>query len=89
MDIKFIARLKTDYKNWKELFDSNCTEMNIFYDDRKTVVGQIGKKAALIALYDVDSSIPTKNILPNSYMEQSSDLVDKHEIYSVSLGKVA
>ena len=55
MDIKFIARLKTDYNNWKELFDSTATEMNIFCDDHKTVVGQIGKNAALIALYDVDS----------------------------------
>ena len=89
MDIKFIARLKTDYNNWKELFDSTATEMNILCDDHKTVVGQIGKNAALIALYDVDSSISTENILPNSYIKKSSDFVDKHEIYSVSLGRVA
>ena len=89
MDIKFIARLKTDYNNWKELFDSTSTEINMFCDDQKTVVGQIGKNAALIALYDVDSNISAENVLPNSYIEKSSDIVDKHEIYSVSLCRVA
>ena len=44
MDIKFIARLKTDYNNWKELFDSTATEMNIFCDDQKTVVGLLVDK---------------------------------------------
>tara|TARA_Y100000996_G_scaffold145955_1_gene112347 strand:- start:863 stop:1132 length:270 start_codon:yes stop_codon:yes gene_type:complete len=89
MDIKFIARLKSDYSDWKEYFETNIKDINYLCDDQKTVIGQIGNKAALIALYDVDSTKATEQVFSDSYVENSLELVDKYEIYSVNMGRVA
>ena len=37
MDIKFIARLKSDYSDWKEYFETNIKDINYLCDDQKTV----------------------------------------------------
>tara|TARA_B100001142_G_C14338873_1_gene657020 strand:- start:297 stop:566 length:270 start_codon:yes stop_codon:yes gene_type:complete len=89
MDIKFIARLKSDYSDWKEHYQSNIKNLNMFCDDQKTVIGQIGNKAALIALYDVDANKASEQISAYRYVENSLDFVDNYEIYSVNMRRVA
>ena len=54
MDMYVIARLKSSYEKWEEIFSSDPLLRSNFCEASRTTTGKIGKKAALIALFDVD-----------------------------------
>ena len=84
MDMYVIARLKSSYEKWEEVFSSDPLLRSNFCEASRTTTGKIGKKAALIALFDVDKDRLSKHVSNKDFDKTYSPLVEQHEIYGLS-----
>jgi hypothetical protein len=83
MKFMVTVHLKASYESWKKLFDNDTARAD-FCDESRTLVGQVGDRTALIALFGVDEQKMNARLSSPEFAEMVKDFVVKHDVYTLT-----
>ena len=78
-----VAHLKTDYQTWKQRFDEDKTDRAKTCDESKTLVGEVGPKKVMLAMFDINEKGVKRREDPKFQRELVEPFAEKLEIYSL------
>ena len=78
-----VAHLKTDYQTWKQRFDEDKSDRAKTCDESKTLVGEVGPKKVMLAMFDINEKGVKRREDPKFQRELVEPFAEKLEIYSL------
>ena len=78
-----VAHLKTDYQTWKQRFDEDKSDRAKTCDESKTLVGEVGPKKVMLAMFDINEKGVKRREDPKFQKELVDPFAEKLEIYSL------
>jgi len=84
MDAHIIAKLKSSYETWKELFDIDADTRSKICDENRTLVGQANDTTAVVTLFGVDMEAMAKMMADPEFQKLTEDYVEEHIPYTIT-----
>ena len=78
-----VAHLKTDYQTLKQRFDEDKIDRAKTCDESKTLVGEVGPKKVMLAMFDINENGVKRREDPKFQRELVEPFAEKLEIYSL------
>ena len=81
MDVHIIAKLKSSYEAWHQLFVDDADRRSKICDESRTLVAKADEKTAVITVFDVDMEAMGKMMGDPDFQKMIENYVEEHIPY--------
>ena len=84
MDIHIIAKLKSSYEAWHQLFVDDADRRSQMCDESRTLVAKANETTAVITIFDVDMEAMGAMMADPDFQKMAEDYVEEHIPFSLT-----
>ena len=84
MDVHIIAKLKSSYESWYQLFVNDADRRSQVCDERRTLVAKANETTAVITVFDVDMEAMGAMMTDPEFQKMIEPYVEGHFTYSLT-----
>ena len=84
MDVHIIAKLKSSYEAWHQLFVDDADRRSQICDESRTLVAKANETTAVITVFDVDMEAMGAMMADPEFQKMIEPYVEEHIPYSLT-----